>query len=317
MNATTSIQSRLVKGLMLIVLFFLVQAGLVWYAVSNAKSTVVENTHKNTVATSELGSLAVLAQQIRRYEKEYFVYVGNKEKRDSYEREWRDALGKIEVTLARMKTGSDGAFTAKDIGQVTAWSDATAFYAAEMQKIILAVAERSVGVPVEKEASAAAVPAAPSALAVKPGAVRPIEAAVQAPAPAAYRPVEVNEMIKAGKDRFSADLIKGVAAMNQAKTADTLALANVAEKMFNYVLTGVMITVAIGVVVALLLSISLPRTVTKTIDGLSVAATEMSMGNLQKAYDSGGVTEFGKLAEALNRMRLGQQALVERLQKRQ
>lgn len=315
MNSTTSIKSRLVKGLMLIVLFFLVQAGLVWYAIGNAKSTVVENTHKNTVATSELGSLAVLAQQIRRYEKEYFVYVGNKEKRDTYEREWRDALGKIDATLARMKTGSDGAFTAKDIEQVAAWSDASAFYAAEMQKIFLAVAERSVNVQVNKEASAAAAPVVPAGSAAKPGAVRPVEAAL--PAPAVYRSVEVNEMIKAGKDRFSADLIKSVAAMDQAKTADTLALAGVAEKMFNNVLTGVMITVVIGVIVALLLSISLPGMVTKTIDGLSAAAQEMSMGNLQKAYDSGGVTEFTQLAEALNRMRLGQQALVERLQKRQ
>lgn len=292
---------------MLMVIFFLVQAGLVWYAISNAKSTVVENTRKNTVATSELGALAVLAQQIRRYEKEYFVYIENKEKSDSYAREWRDTLGKIDAALARMKTGSDGAFNSKDIEQVAVWSEASAFYAAEMQKIILAVAERSASLRVDKEAKADAVPSA------KSGTVRPVEEA----APAAYRSVEVNEMIKAGKDRFSAGLIKGVAAMDQTKTADTLALANVAEKMFDKVLTGVMITVVIGVIVALLLSISLPKTVTKTIDSLSIAAQEMSMGNLLKAYDSGGVTEFDKLAEALNRMRLGQQALVERLQKRQ
>ena len=105
--------------------------------------------------------------------------------------------------------------------------------------------------------------------------------------------------------------------MDKAKTGDPLALANVAEKMFNQVLVGVMITVAIGVVVALLLSVTLPRAVTRTIDGLSNAAQETSMGNLQQAYDSGGVSEFNKLVEALNRMRLGQQALVERLQKRQ
>lgn len=307
---STSIKSRLVNGLMLIVLFFLVQAGMVWYATGNAKSTVVENTRKNTVATSELGSLAVFAQQIRRYEKEYFIYIGNKEKRDSYEQEWRGTLGKIEATLARMKTGSDGAFSPKDIEQVVVWSDASAFYAAEMQKIFHAVAERSVTIEADKS-SAVASPSAPQSL--KTAVVTPPEHA----APVDYRPIEVNDMIKAGKDRFSADLMKGVATMDSAKTGTTLALADVAEKMFDQVLTGVLITVAIGVLVALLLSFSLPRTVTRTIGGLSNAAETMSMGNLEQAYDSGGVTEFDKLAEALNRMRLGQQALVERLQRRQ
>lgn len=307
---STSIKSRLVNGLMLIVLFFLVQAGMVWYATGNAKSTVVENTRKNTVATSELGSLAVLAQQIRRYEKEYFIYIGNKEKRDSYEQEWRGVLGKIEATLARMKTGSDGAFSPKDIEQVIVWSGASDFYAAEMQKIFHAVAERSETIQADKS-SAIASPPARSGL--KPAVLTPPEHA----APVDYRPIEVNDMIKAGKDRFSADLMKGVATMDKAKTGTTLALADVAEKMFDQVLTGVLITVAIGVFVALLLSFSLPRTVTRTIDGLSNAAETMSMGNLEQAYDSGGVTEFGKLAEALNRMRLGQQALVERLQRRQ
>jgi methyl-accepting chemotaxis protein len=306
MKSTTSIKSRLVNGLMLIVLFFLVQAGLVWYATSNAKSTVVESTRKNTIATSELGSLAVLAQQIRRYEKEYFVYVGNKEKRDAYEHEWRDALGKIEAALARMKTGSGGAFSGKDIEQVVAWDAASAFYAAEMNKIFLAVNQRAKGVQVDQESSVGAGSAGRTGA----KAVAPV-------APAEYRSTEVNDMIKAGKDRFSGDFIKGVATMDKAKTADTLALANVAEEMFDQVLIGVMITVAIGVVVALALSVSLPRAVTRTIAGLSSAAEKMSMGNLNQAYDSGSVVEFDTLAQALNRMRLGQQALVERLQKRQ
>lgn len=310
MNSATSIKSRLSKGLMLIVVFFLAQAGMVWYAVDSARNTVVEDTRKNTVAASELGSLAILANQIRRYEKEYFVWVGNKEKRDSYEKEWRDALGKIDAMLAKMKTGSDGAFNAKDIEQVASWSAASAFYAAEMQKIFFAVAERSAVVQANKEAGAAAIPAAPPA---KPGAVQHVEPAT---ALLPYSSVEVNDMIKAGKDRFSGDLIKGVAAMSQAKTADTLALAAVAENTFAGLLTGVMVTVAVGVVVALMLSINLPRMVMKTIGGLSEAAQEMSMGNLKQEYDSGGVAEFTQLAEALNRMRLGQLALVERLQRR-
>ncbi len=309
MKSTTSIKTRLVNGMMLIVLFFLVQAGLVWYATSNAKSTVVESTRKNTVATSELGALAVLAQQIRRYEKEYFVYVGNKEKRDAYEHEWRDALRNMEAIMTKMKTGSDGAFSAKDIEQVAAWEAAATFYAAEMDKVFVAVDARAKAVAAQKEHAVAPKPATKSAAA--PAAV-PAEPATLVE----YRSTEVNDMIKAGKDRFSADLIKGVSAMDKTKTAQTLALAKVAEAMFDQVLLGVLVTVAVGVIVALTLSISLPKTVIKTLAGLSKAAEKMSMGDLKQPYDAGGVIEFNTLAQALNRMRLGQQALLERLQKR-
>ncbi len=313
MKSTTSIKTRLVNGMMLIVLFFLVQAGLVWYATSNAKSTVVESTRRNTVATSELGALAVLAQQIRRYEKEYFVYVGNKEKRDAYEHEWRDALRNIEAILAKMKTGANGAFSSKDIAQVAIWEAAASFYAAEMDKLFLAVDERVKAVQAQKESSAS------SAATTKPTgkiAGAATAAAPEHPALSEYRSTEVNDMIKAGKDRFSADLIKGVSALDKAKTAETLALAKVAETMFDQVLLGVLVTVAVGVIVALTLSVSLPKAVINTLAGLSKAAEKMSMGDLKQPYDAGGVTEFNTLAQALNRMRLGQQALLERLQKR-
>ncbi len=307
MKSTTSIKSRLVNGMMLIVLFFLVQAGLVWYATSNAKSTVVESTRRNTVATSELGALAVLAQQIRRYEKEYFVYVGNKEKRDAYEHEWRDALRNMEAIMTKMKTGSNGAFSAKDIEQVVAWEAAATFYAAEMDKVFVAVDARAKAVATQKESAVAPKPATKAAAA---------SVAAEPASLVEYRSTEVNDMIKAGKDRFSADLIKGVSAMDKSKTAETLALAKVAETMFDQVLLGVLVTVAVGVIVALTLSVSLPKAVIKTLAGLSKAAEKMSMGDLKQPYDAGGVIEFNTLAQALNRMRLGQQALLERLQRR-
>lgn len=329
MTAKTSIKTRLTQGLMLIVIFFLVQAGSVWYVIDHAKNSVVETTRHNTMASAELGSLAVLAQQVRRYEKEYFVYVDNKEKRDSYEGEWRDAIGKIEKILGQMKTGSDGAFSPNDIEEVAKWSDASAFYSGEMQKIFRAVNERAAGKEAggasnsATETPAEAVPylglwQAPasashgSAASAKVAAVRQSETS----ASAMFRPSEVNDMIKAGKERFSGELIKGVETMSKAKTADTLALADTEGTIFNSLLIGVLASVAVGVLVAVLLSLNLPKMVQKTIDRLSTSAHEMSMGNLQQEYDAGGVVEFDQLVEALNRMRLGQLALIERLQKR-
>lgn len=295
MTSTKSIKFRLLGGMLLIVGFFLVQAALVWYAIEDAESSIVESTQKNTAASSELNALSIQAQQIRRYEKEYFVWVGNKTKRDGYEREWRDAQRNIEEVLKKMATGSDGAFNLEDFKKIDEWRAALDFYSAEMEKIFSAVNKREL---------------------VVRGAEEPNGEAQQSAEQTAYRPDEVNDMIKAGKDRFSAGLIKGVAAMSEAKTKDTLALADVSRSLFSNLFAGVMFTVFVGALVAVSLGVILPRMVTKTISSLSAAAKEMSMGNLKNEYSAGGVTEFTQLAEALNRMRLAQLTLVERLQKR-
>ncbi len=311
MQATTSIRSGITRGVMLIVLFFLIQAALVGYIIYQARSTVVENTRSNTVASSQLERLAILAQQIRRYEKEYFIYTAIPQKRAGYEREWRDAFSKIETMLESMKIDKEGTFDARDIEQITAWGNAASFYASEMLNIIVTVNERTVAVTSDKETRAF------SALAPKIGEGHASAAAATGSAPlAAYTPIELNEMIKPGKERFSKELIKGVEAMAALKSDDTLALAREAELKFTQVLVGMLSSAIAGVAVALLLSQRLPMTAIRPIESLSQAAHDMSLGDLSKEFDAGGVVEFEKLVQALNRMRIGHQALVDLLQKR-
>ena len=48
---------------------------------------------------------------------------------------------------------------------------------------------------------------------------------------------------------------------------------------------------------------------------LTDAVDNMSKGNLDKKIDAGNVTEFAGLAKALERMRVGQQALVARMRR--
>ena len=84
----SSIKSRVILGLSLIVVFFMVQAALVWSTRDRLRDDVVDVTRRNTLATVALSELAVLAQQVRRYEKEYFVYVGNETRRNGYIKEW-------------------------------------------------------------------------------------------------------------------------------------------------------------------------------------------------------------------------------------
>jgi HAMP domain-containing protein len=306
-----SIRSRLVLGLSLIIVFFLAQAALVWYSQSTAKSDVVDTARKNTLASSQLTDLAVLAQQIRRYEKEYFVYVSNEERRNNYIKEWTGASDKITKLLGTMRANQDGAFSADDTGKISNWQSAADFYGAEMKKIFAAVNDQAAKVAQAAQAAAASTPATPAGKA----AVKPTEAAPAAPAVAMFAPTEVNTMITAGKDRLSSVLIKGVSDMSAEKTKQTLALSEVAAGGFNQVFAGVMLTVAVGIIIALILMVTLPKAVTTPLETLTAAVDDLSKGKLDAKVEAGNVAEFAGLATALERMRVGQQALVARMRR--
>jgi HAMP domain-containing protein len=306
-----SIRSRLVLGLSLIIVFFLAQAALVWYSQSTAKSDVVDTARKNTLASSQLTDLAVLAQQIRRYEKEYFVYVSNEERRNNYIKEWTGASDKITKLLGTMRTNQDGVFSSEDTGKISNWQSAADFYSAEMKKIFAAVNDQAAKVAQAAQAAAASTPATPAGKA----AVKPTEAAPAAPAVAMFAPTEVNTMITAGKDRLSSVLIKGVSDMSAEKTKQTLALSEVAAGGFNQVFAGVMLTVAVGIIIALILMVTLPKAVTTPLETLTAAVDDLSKGKLDAKVEAGNVAEFAGLATALERMRVGQQALVARMRR--
>ena len=291
----TSIRSRLVAGLTLIILFFLAQAALVWWTQNTAKNEVVDATRKNTIASSELSELAVLAQQVRRYEKEYFVYVGNEEKRNGYIKEWTGASDKIANLLRTMSANKSAAFAKSDVTKIADWTSAADFYNAEMLKIFASV----------RSASAPAAAPEPSS-----------KASASSPAASnALTAVQVNDMIGAGKTRFSDVLIKGVSTMSAEKTKATLALSDAANSSFEKLLLGVLSTVAVGVLLSVFLMFTLPKAVTAPLATLTASVDNISKGNLDIKVNASGIKEFDGLSIALERMRLGQQALVSRMRR--
>lgn len=295
-----SIRTRLVAGLTLIILFFLAQAVLVWWSQNDAKTEVVEATRKNTIASSELGKLAVLAQQIRRYEKEYFVYIGSETKRNDYIKEWTNTSAQITTLLNDMSANKNSAFTNRDLPLIGEWLAASDFYKSEMMKIFATVRSTEVVAPVA-ETTAAKPP-------------KPLASSATAPV-SAFTSVQVNDMIADGKNRFSQVLIKGVSDMSEEKTKATLALSDVANASFEKLLTGILMTVAVGVLLSVFLMLTLPKSVTTPIAALTKSIEDMSKGNLEAKVEAGKIKEFEGITYALERMRLGQQALITRLRR--
>jgi methyl-accepting chemotaxis protein len=294
-----SIRSRLSAGLTLIILFFLAQAALVWWTQNTAKNEVVDATRKNTLASSELSQLAVLAQQVRRYEKEYFVYVGNEEKRNGYIKEWTDTSDKISNLLSTMSANKGTAFAKSDLTAIANWTSASEFYNSEMLKIFATV-----------RSAAAATPTPEAATATAKVVTTATPAASGLPSP-----VQVNDMIKDGKNRFSDVLIKGVSAMSAEKTKATLALSDTANSSFEKLLLGVLLTVAVGVLLSIFLMFTLPKAVTNPLATLTESVDNISKGNLDIKVNASGIKEFDGLSVALERMRLGQQALIARMRR--
>lgn len=116
-----SIQGKLILGFGLIVLFISTQSLITYYYVTSSekmvkKALVDEFTNMTTIA-----KMAVLAQQLRRYEKEYFIYASNPEKRKKYEIEWSDAHKKLQNILTSVRSNNTGAWSQSDKLEFDKW----------------------------------------------------------------------------------------------------------------------------------------------------------------------------------------------------
>ena len=300
----TSIQKKLMFGLVPVVVFFLLQAAVVWFIGGRTTSEVGETVRQNTVASAKLSELAVFAQQVRRYEKEYFVYIDNPERRQGYIKEWTGTFDKIDASLSTMVANADKAFSISDLEAVRKWKDAAGFYGSEMKKIFVTVDTRSAAVSTAK-AAALANEALPKKLTSLP--------ADAAAVPVMYTPVEVNGMIGPGKDRLSADLIAGVNKLSKTKTEQTLRLPQVARDGFNQLLYGAVALALVGAVIALVVLLRLPAAIKAPISALSSAVEAISKGQVAKAAASVKVLEFQSLEQGIERLRQSQKIMLERM----
>jgi HAMP domain-containing protein len=104
-----------------------------------------------------------------------------------------------------------------------------------------------------------------------------------------------------------------VATLSKKKAAETLQLSNLAAEAFQRLFYLVAGTMLLGCAIADALLITLPSAVTRPIESLTDAAEQLSKGQLDKQFSAQGVVEFGRLAEALERLRAAQQAFMARL----
>lgn len=298
-----SIQTRLSLALIPVIAFFIMLGSAVWLVSASTSNDIGETVRKNTLVSAQVEELSILAQQIRRYEKEYFIYSGDAEGRMKYRQEWSQTQLKMDERIKAMRENAQSLFSAQDVADLQKGGEALAFYGAEMNKIFTTVDEKARAVeryvaPTAQELQAAA----------KAGKVFD-------PAPRMLTPAEANALIKEGKDRLGAELIKPLANISKVRQAGTLALPEISRAGFSQMAKFVVILAALGVVVTVAVMLLLPRTIRAPLAKLTEQVDALSKGMPIEGEEEIQIKEFRSLAQAVTRMSFAQKMLLERVKR--
>jgi methyl-accepting chemotaxis protein len=144
------------------------------------------------------------------------------------------------------------------------------------------------------------------------GAAAPV---APAPAAAVQTAFLANGMIGPGKDRFRT-LLDGTTKMRQAKATESAKSVQVIRADFDRAALVQLGVFLVGALIAAYLMFSIPKSVQTPIDAFVGNVEKMSKGDLKQAIDATGAKEFDKLASSLDRLRIAQAGLVDRLRAR-
>lgn len=299
-----SIQTRLSLALIPVIAFFIILGTSVWLVSASTSNDIGETVRKNTLVSAQVEELSILAQQIRRYEKEYFIYSGDAEGRAKYRKEWSQTHLKMDEQIRVMRENAQSLFSAQDLADLQKGGEALTFYGEEMNRIFTTVDEKAVAV--ERYI-------APTAEQIK--AAAKLGQALD-PAPLMLTPAEANALIKEGKDRLGAELIKPLANISKVRQVGTLALPEISRGGFSQMAKFVVVLAALGVVVTVAVMLLLPRTIRAPLGKLTAQVDALSKGMPIDGDDDIQIKEFRDLAQAVTRMSTAQKMLLERVKLR-
>lgn len=116
-----SIRGKLIAGFAVIMAFIAIQSGITYFYLKQSESLVKKALVVDFDNTTTISRMAILGEQLRRYEKEYFIYADNPEKRKKYDGEWREAYGKLGSLLTAAKQDNSGLWSESDKAEFDNW----------------------------------------------------------------------------------------------------------------------------------------------------------------------------------------------------
>lgn len=266
-----SIRNKLHLGFALILLFILGQTVITYLYLNQSQALVNEAIGKDFSASVDIARIGIEAQKLRRFEKEFLIYVGSASQRSKYLAEWRASYTQIGSMLGRIVENREGRWSPADITRAREW-----------QKSLNAYGDGFLGVG----AAAAS------------GQIT--------------NTMQGNEAVAEAKNAFRI-LLDGTAAAIELKYQSADNTAQTINGKFRLVNSVLLVAALAGVVLVVTMLFVVPASIARPIETLTRAAHDMSTGNLGKSVAVSGSPEFKELGETLERMRISQQMLMERI----
>lgn len=267
-----SIRAKIVFAFLLMAAALAVQSLVGYQNHARLREMVDLAIHKNYNALAGLNELTDDVHKLRRYEKEYFIYLHDPAKREKYLRDWEGTFKDAQTDLAKMVSSRDEVYSGEDTLMFSDWKEAFQFYGSEFTKIVEEY--KSVG-----RAGQVADPAAEGLTAA------------------------ANERIQEGKTRLNAAL-EDITRMGQTKTQESLALIARVEAGFQSAVTISLSLTALGIALAAALIFIVPGAIDQTLRRLLADADRISRDDLSVPVERSPVPEFDSLAKSLEAIRM-------------
>jgi len=305
-----SISTKIKLALGALLAMMILHASVSIYLDHSVQAQVETAIKKNFAAAEAIAEVTVLGHQLRRFEKEYFICVNEASGREKCRREWSTAQSRLQRALDAMRANADGIYLQTDLESFTRWNTAFQYYTSEFRAImqraeagqIVPAATNDASVEASKNVGTSANPrTTASSAAPAPNASDIIRAASQAIGP--------------GKDRFR-EFLDGAETLRRDKLQQSTVAAAEVKTLFRRSNYASMILLALGMLLALYQMLSIPRAIRQPIEEFVGLAVRISKGDVSQGKQGPQFEEFQPLAAALERLRVAQIGLLERVRNR-
>ena len=136
-----SIRAKLIFGLSVVLLVLIAQASLTYVYLQRSHELASVTVARDFKQSIDIAKIAVEGQKLRRYEKEYFIYVGNPERRAKYDGEWHESHAKLLSMLDKILARNNGVWGPKEKSEIDRWRISLRKYRQGFDAVVRAVNE--------------------------------------------------------------------------------------------------------------------------------------------------------------------------------
>lgn len=284
-----SIRSKLILGFSLLLAFILFEGAASYYYGGRTQALVDGAINRNFAVTLEISDMVAMAHQLRREEKDYLIYAGDVDGRNAVLKSWSATLARLDARLHAMGDNLDGHYSSADVIEFRRWEQALGEYRDRFMHI-------TEGFSYD---------------------VSMLDQGDESDSSAAYlKAVRANREMAAAVERLDAELIAGATRIARARAAESAAAQQRIRQNFQVVERVSAGLAVCGLLLAGVLLLTVPGSIARPLQALVEAADKMSLGDLGKKFEAGGVREFEALAASLERMRVTMEAMILRLKAR-